>query len=205
MAASLPRRTLLAAALALLSVAAQAQEDPASGPDIWTVAGLSPGSRLNLRAEPSFSARILGRLSNGDTLHNRGCRVVDEERWCRVERAGGSGGWASARYLRDATGGAPRAPEAVAIFEATGTLPCAMIPGQPTRDCAYGAVRSAPGTASIRIVGTGGEMRWIYFDQGVPVRTDGSGVFLVERMADLFLIRVGNERYEVPLSVATGR
>jgi hypothetical protein len=187
----------------LLALAAPAQDATDASPDTWTVTGLSPRGRLNLRAEPTSSAPIVGRLSNNDTLRSRGCREVEGERWCQVERAAGAGGWVSARYLRESAATAPAQP-ATPAFDATGTLPCAMIPGQPTRDCAYGAVRRGPGTASIRVVGTGGGTRWIYFDGGVPVRSDGPGLFAVERLADLFLIRVGNERYEVPLAVVTG-
>jgi uncharacterized protein YraI len=197
---------LLAALLIGFPAAAQeAQDSLAGGPDAWTVAGLTRGSRLNLRAEPAAAGPIVARLGNGEMLRNRGCRMVGEDRWCRVERAAGSAaGWVLARYLREAAATTPRAPEPEPVFDATGKIPCAMVPGQPTRDCAFGVARRAAGAASIRVTGTGGAARWIYFDDGAPVRSDGGGAFIVERLADLFLIRVGNERYEVPLAVVTG-
>jgi hypothetical protein len=90
------------------------------------------------------------------------------------------------------------------MFDAMGTLPCAMIPGLPTRECAYGVLRSGPGTASVQVSGQSGLTRWLYFENGVPARSDGPGSFVVERIGELFLIRVGQERYEVTAGVAAG-
>lgn len=75
----------------------------AHGPDGWVVTGLTPGDRLNLRAEPSTSAAILGTLGQGEALHNLGCQTFvrpDGARSappaaCRVT------GWVSGRYLRE--------------------------------------------------------------------------------------------------------
>jgi hypothetical protein len=197
--------------LALL-LAWPARAQPAE-PEIWIVGGASTASRVNLRAEPSASARLLARLPNGTRLRNRGCREVEAERWCRVEPAEGPAGWVAARYLRDAAAATPaRAaqpepaqparPVPPRLFDAMGTLPCAMIPGQPTRDCAWGVLRSGGGTASIQVTGMAGLTRWIYVENGVPVRSDGEGTFAVERMGELFLIRVGQERFELMANVA---
>jgi hypothetical protein len=196
--------------LALL-FAAPAQGQPAE-PESFVIGGVSATGRVNLRAEPAVTARLLARLPNGTRLRGLGCREVEGEGWCRVEPAEGPSGWVSARFLRapGAPAGVDPAPRPAArpaparMFDAMGTLPCAMIPGQPTRDCAYGVLRSASGTASIQVTGMAGLTRWLYFENGVPVRSDGSGGFLVERLGDLFLIRIGQERFEVPLAVAGG-
>ncbi len=193
----------------LLSHGAAAQP---AGPETFVIGGVSAAGRVNLRAEPSVNARLLARMPNGTRLQSLGCREVEGERWCRVEPAEGPPGWVSARFLRapGASAAAEPAPRPAArpaplrTFDTMGTLPCAMIPGQPTRDCAYGVLRSASGTASLQVTGMAGLTRWLYFENGVPVRSDGSGGFLVERMGDLFLIRIGQERFEVPLAVAGG-
>ncbi len=189
-----------------------ARAQPAE-PEIWIVGGVSTAGRVNLRAEPSASARLLARLPNGTRLRNRGCREVEAERWCQVEPAEGPGGWIAARFLRDAAAALPARPAQpeparparlvpTRLFDAMGTLPCAMIPGQPTRDCAWGVLRSGGGTASIQVTGMAGLTRWIYVENGVPVRSDGEGSFVVERIGELFLIRVGQERFELLSNVA---
>ncbi len=203
----------------LLAASAAAQAPPAdgpsAGPDFWIVGGLSAQGRLNLRAEPGSQAPVLARLANGSRLRNLGCRDVEEQRWCRVEGPEAAG-WVLARFLRDASSagaqpasratpsGAAASASPMRPFDAMGTLPCALIPGQPTRDCAFGVHRTGPGTASILVSGPAGLTRWLYFEAGTPVRSDGPGGFLVERIGDLFLIRAGAERFEVPLAVAAG-
>ena len=76
------------------------------GPDFWEVAGLDSGELLNLRAEPSNTAAILARYPEGTILRNRGCRMTEAKRWCDVELKEGTSvrGWASGRYLREASG-----------------------------------------------------------------------------------------------------
>ncbi|PWS35555.1 hypothetical protein DFH01_18330 [Falsiroseomonas bella] len=174
-------------------------------PDFWAVRGAAGGSRLNLREEP-LEGLIIAGLPPGEVVRNRGCRTVRAERWCRVERlSGAQSGWVAARFLLPAPpGSAPPVTEEEPAFDATGNIPCATIPGQTSRDCAFGVLRSAPGAASLRVRGAAGVTRWIYFDEGAPVRSDGEGVFTVERLNDLFLIRIGGERYEVPLAVVNG-
>jgi hypothetical protein len=183
-----------------LSAAADAE------PEYWAVRGAAGGGRLNLREEPVEGLVIAG-LPPGEVLRNRGCRTVRAERWCRVERlAGAQAGWVAARFLLPAPPGAvpASAPEPEPAFDATGTIPCATIPGQTSRDCGFGVLRSAPAAASLRVRGAAGVTRWIYFDEGAPVRADGPGPIAFERLNDLFLIRIGGERYEVPLAVVTG-
>ncbi|WP_137180190.1 hypothetical protein [Roseomonas sp. AR75] len=196
---------LLACALWFGQAAAQSHglsvpED--AEPDFWAVRGAPGGSRLNMREEPIEGMIVTG-LPPGEVLRNRGCRTVRAERWCRVERlAGAQAGWVAARFLLPAPpAAAPAATEAEPAFDATGKIPCATIPGQTSRDCAFGVLRNGPGAASLRVTGSAGIVRYIYFDDGVPVRSDGEGSFTVERLNDLFLIRIGGERYEVPRAV----
>ncbi|QYK40210.1 MAG: SH3 domain-containing protein [Paracoccaceae bacterium] len=75
---------------------------PPGGGDIFVVAGLPAGDRLNLRAEPSTRGRILATLGPGERVRNLGCRSSGSTRWCQVRTLGGVEvtGWASGRYLR---------------------------------------------------------------------------------------------------------
>jgi hypothetical protein len=178
------------------------------GPDFWQVTGVASGGRLNLRSGASVQSRVVATVPDGEVLRNRGCRLAGGERWCRVEPTDGRlQAWASGRFLREAP-----PPASVAAlrgdpgrpFDATGAVPCAVLRGQPTRECAFGVVRLAPGTANVRVTGSGGAARMIVFEGGIPVRSDASAPITFERSADLFLIRIGDERYEIPEAVISG-
>lgn len=73
------------------------------GPDFYVVRGLSAGDRLNIRAEPSARAAILGTLDPGARVRNLGCRQSGQTRWCRIETTGGVRvtGWVNGRFLRE--------------------------------------------------------------------------------------------------------
>lgn len=73
------------------------------GPDFYVVTGLASGDTLNLRAQPSAQAEILGRLAAGTRLRNLGCEQRGQARWCRVQTIGGVivTGWVNGRFLRE--------------------------------------------------------------------------------------------------------
>ena len=54
------------------------------GPDFWAVQ-TSANQAQPLYREPSTKSATLSRFSNGAVMRNRGCRMVQGERWCRVE------------------------------------------------------------------------------------------------------------------------
>lgn len=103
----------------------------ADGPDTFRVVGVSPGGNLNLRAEPSTGAEIVGQIPAGtDGLVNLGCegglsfaewQVASEaeraasgrNRWCKV-RFRGSEGYVAGRFLAEGTIAAPAAAVAAA-------------------------------------------------------------------------------------------
>ena len=87
-------------------------------------------------------------------------------------------------------------------FHATGDIPCARAAGQPMSSCQFGVVR-APGGGTVTVQWRGGGSRAIRFERGVPVGSDG-GAVTFERREDLFMIRVGEERFEIPEAVITG-
>jgi hypothetical protein len=172
----------------------------------WTVAN----PRLNLRAGPSTRTRLVGSLVRGETLRATGdCRDVARERWCPVESGAGVQGWVAQRFLAAVPAPAPAtAAEAAEAprrpFDATGFLPCAMVRGQPSRDCRFGVERRGPGAAMVEILGANGATRRITFADGEPRSADTSAALRVEKFGDLFLIRIGDERFEVPEAVVTG-
>jgi len=70
----------------------------AGGPRNWEVT-----SSLNLREQPSTSARILTKYGPGTILDNLGCERAEGRNWCDVQQlAGGPRGYVAANYLRPA-------------------------------------------------------------------------------------------------------
>ena len=94
-------------------------------------------------------------------------------------------------------------------FDATGRIPCAQQAGQPMAQCEFGVARAGGGYATVVITKPDGMKRAIFFSLGIPVgadtsEADGYGEFRAEKESDLNLIRVGNERYEIPDAIAFG-
>jgi len=73
------------------------------GPDYWQVHGLAGGDTLNVRSAASSSARVLGRVIEGDVVRNRGCKMNGSTRWCQIEASRGLTGWVSGKYLHEST------------------------------------------------------------------------------------------------------
>jgi len=211
--------------LATGSTAAQPTVDssnkPASaedgGPRNWEVAVDS--CRLNLRAEPSTSALILTGFEAGTILDNLGIREAEGRIWCDVqELGGGPRGYVAFDYLKPAVspdGSVARGPDNSALragrgeFDATGTIPCASAVGQPTDQCEFGVARAGGGYATVVVTRPDGGSRIIFFRMGQPIgasssEADPPGKFKSDKEADLHIIRVGDERYEIPDAVVLG-
>jgi hypothetical protein len=182
----------------------------AGGPDFWQVSGLG-GDALNVRDGPGTRFAVTGKLGEGDVLRNDGCRMSLEERWCQV-RATGSGvsGWVAGRFLREtappqAAVTPPGGPVGNGVpFDATGTVPCATAAGQPTRSCLFGVIREGSGNAGVWIALGDGKERHILFEGGAPVATDIGAALGYDKEADLYLVHIGDERYEIPKAVVYG-
>ena len=89
------------------------------------------------------------------------------------------------------------------------TLPCARSIGQPMSQCEFGGARAGGGYATVVIKKPDGRTRTIFFRMGTPIgadtsQADGYPEFRATRENDLHLIRIGNERYEIPDSVVLG-
>jgi hypothetical protein len=94
-------------------------------------------------------------------------------------------------------------------FNATGKIPCAQAPGQPMGQCDFGVARAGSGTAAVSVTMPDGRKRMIMFQKGKAVgadlsQADGNMKFSASKQADLFQIRAGDERYEIPDAVING-
>ena len=89
-------------------------------------------------------------------------------------------------------------------FDAAGFVPCAAHTAQPMRQCPFGVIREGPGNATIWIALGDGQERQILFEGGTPVATDSPETLRLEKTGDLFVIRVGDERFEIPDAVVYG-
>ncbi len=207
---------------AILSLAARhaAAEVPAApedgGPRNWEVTGVSRA--LNLREEPSTKARIVASFAPGTILDNLGCRRAESTVWCDVQPLGGGPrGYVSAEFLKPAVspdGSVATGPEDSALragqgkFDATGNIPCAQYPGQPMGQSEFGVARAGGGYATVVVKKSDGRTRAIFFRMGKPIGADTSeadpGDFSATREGDLNIIRIGNERYEIPDAVVLG-
>ena len=93
-------------------------------------------------------------------------------------------------------------------YNATGDIPCTMTPSQPTGSCPFGVVRESNGGGMVTVTKPDGRTRTIFFENGTATGADTSeadpGEFKVEKQGDLNIIRIGEERYEIPDAVIFG-
>ena len=93
-------------------------------------------------------------------------------------------------------------------YNATGSIPCAMAPGQPTGSCPFGVTREGKGNGIVTVTRPDGRTRAIFFENGKAVGYDFNqadpGEFRASHEADLTVVHIGNERYEIPDAVIFG-
>jgi hypothetical protein len=93
-------------------------------------------------------------------------------------------------------------------YNATGNIPCAMGGGQPTTSCFFGVTREGNGTGTVAVKKPDGRTRAILFKNGRATGYDQSqadpGRFSATKQSDLNIIRIGQERYEIPDAVIFG-
>ena len=94
-------------------------------------------------------------------------------------------------------------------FDATGQIPCAQHAGQPMGQCKFGVARAGGGTATVVVTLFDGRKRVIFFEKGKPVgadlsQADGNVTLRGTKESDLHMIRIGDERYEIPDAVVFG-
>jgi hypothetical protein len=190
------------------------------GPDFWEVTGVAANDTLNMRVEPTAKAPILARFANGVILANRGCSETSGQRWCRVAiPQTGQEGCVFGRYLREgpgdpfgtAAGGGEQQDALVpgTDFNATGEIPCARNAGQPLGMCPFGVKRNGGGNGWVTVSWPDGGSRTIFFEKGRPTsydqsQADGDKTLMVGQNADLFIVTIGAERFEIPDAVING-
>ena len=187
------------------------------GPRNWEVTGVSRA--LNLREQPSTNAKIISSYPPNTILDNLGCQRAEGRTWCDVQQLGGGPrGYVAAEYLKPAVspdGSVTTGPDDSALragqgkFDATGKIPCSQSAGEPTMQCPFGVARAGGGYATIVIQKPDGRSRAIFFRMGRPIgadtsQADGYPEFGASKESDLHLIRVGEERYEIPDAVVLG-
>jgi heat shock protein HslJ len=187
------------------------------GPRNWEVTGVT--GALNLREQPTTAAKIITTYSSGTILDNLGCQSAGGRIWCDVQQLGGGPrGYVAVKYLTPAVspdGFVATGPDNSAFragqgdFDVTGQIPCAQSAGQPMMQCDFGVARAGGGYATVVIKKSDGRTRAIFFRLGKPIgadtsEADGYPEFRVTKENDLHLIRVGNERYEIPDAVVLG-
>jgi hypothetical protein len=120
----------------------------------------------------------------------------------------------TARYrlkvaITDAASGAGDAMVPGTDFHATGQIPCARRAGQPMGSCRFGVRREGRGSGWIKVFWPDGGNRVIFFEDRAPIRydqsqADGGARMTVRRQVDLFMVRIGEQRFEIPEAVITG-
>jgi len=185
------------------------------GPDYWDVKMNRP-AKIDLRATPSSAAQVLGSVADGTVLRNLGCRMTEGRRWCQVQTLDTPplSAWTEGEFLRESSYAGPRAPKQDALvpgtnFNATGNIPCARYAGQPMAACQFGVIRKGQGNGSVTVFWPDGGNRMIVFENGTPARfdqsqADGNVGMTVNRNADLFIITIGTQRFEIPEAVISG-
>ncbi len=205
----------------LASAGAQGAPVPKSpeegGPRNWEVTGVS--GALNVREQPSTKAKVVTTFRRGAILSNLGCQLGEGRAWCDVQPLeGGPRGYVAAEFLKPAVspdGSAKMGPDDSALragqgkFDANGRIPCAQHKGQPMGQCEFGVARAGGGYATVVVKRPDGRNRAIFFTMGRPIgadtsQADGYPEFRATRESDLNIIRIGDERYEIPDAVVLG-
>jgi len=180
-------------------------EPPAGEPPYLSAFGIS--GRLEVRRGPSADAEVLGAVDPGTVLRNAGCAETDGARWCEVAVLDGTlVGWAEAGPL-EAADNVLRAGQRV--FDAAGLIPCAKGTGTPMTQCPFGVARDAGGNATVVVSLPDDLTRLLVFADGALLsahtgEADGGHEVSSAREGDLTLIRVNDERYEIPDAVVHG-
>jgi hypothetical protein len=80
--------------------------------------------------------------------------------------------------------------------------------GAPTGSCPFGVTRKGGGTADVTVTKPDGRTRVIIFQNGRAITANTSeadpGKFSASKQADLNIIKIGQERYEIPDAVVSG-
>ena len=103
----------------------------------------------------------------------------------------------------------PDAKLAGTDFNATGQIPCARQAGQPMNQCEFGVKREGNGNGMITVFWPDGGNRVIFFEMNTPTsfdqsQADGNAQMVVDQNSDLYIVTIGDQRFEIPEAVMTG-
>lgn len=83
-----------------------------------------------------------------------------------------------------------------------GKLPCANLQSAQLNLCAYEALKQGQPDVTVRVLLPGGEIRYIYFQNGKPASTNATSRMTSERHdGKIYVFIDPYERYEIPESV----
>ena len=92
-------------------------------------------------------------------------------------------------------------------YNATGKVPC-QLSGASRATCDFGVVREGNGNGYVTITKPDGSKRTIFFEEGKATGYDSSQAdnqeFKAARESDMYIIHIGEERYEIPDAVIMG-
>jgi hypothetical protein len=199
--------------LATSTVANAQSKVPASPDDGGPLLFEVKTSNLNLREQPSTSAKIVAKLKLGTLVNNLGCERQGVRVWCDVQpMGGGPRGYAAVTYLVPPVsphGAVAYGPDTTALragqgqFDANGPIKCAIGAKTALGTCQMGVARHPGGWATVVVTHGSGKKRAIYFQNGTAIggdtsEADYSGSFKAAKVGDMYRISIGNERYEFP-------
>jgi hypothetical protein len=123
-----------------------------------------------------------------------------------IKRAGSDMRISTAVFLATAFASPAMASDgSVAATDGTnelGHLRCAALATASASDCAYEMLRKADGSATLRVLFPGGQVRYVYFEGGKATGTDSTDRMTAETAGDGMVIFIGAEqRIEVPAAV----
>jgi hypothetical protein len=83
-----------------------------------------------------------------------------------------------------------------------GYLRCAALATASASDCPYEMLRKEDGSATLRVLFPGGQVRYVYFENGKATGTDSTDSMTAETLGDELVIYIGpEERIELPMRV----
>ncbi|MBL4768993.1 MAG: hypothetical protein JKY94_14985 [Rhodobacteraceae bacterium] len=88
-----------------------------------------------------------------------------------------------------------------------GKLPCAILESAQLSLCAYEALKQGEPKVTVRVLLPGGDVRYIYFEDGEPTSTNATSKMTSNRQDGTIYVSIDpTERYEIPesLLLATG-
>ena len=162
--------------------------------------GVAANDELNIRKGASTKDAIVKGVPNGAILRNKGCKMVDGQRWCAVEDRydPAVAGWVAGRYLREA-GAQAQENASIRCPRAWHQLPCHgthSLHARRSARCQGLRIRRharKPGVATIFITVPNGFVRVLSFDNGKVAPQSAVTSFSSSRDQDNTIVKVNGQ------------